>query len=371
MCFRAFRLITQTLVPMMVWLGLTGCATSNSLSDQVNPADRQVEEMRLRTDGTKVVDVHGKPIGLFGVNIASLEWRDDGDHVEESVHRAIADWKVNVIRLPLAQDRWFGKMPSQVDGGSAYRELVDKVVDICATQRVYIVLDLHWSNCGKWVNEGGRLGQHVMPDVQSAEFWRDAATRYKNRPHVIFCLYNEPHDVSWEAWRNGGTVTDVPSRQERDQTRVTYEAVGMQKLYDIVRATGAKNLITVSGLDWGYDLSGVLRGYAIEGRDIVYETHPYPQKREWDRGFGEVSRRFPVFIGEWGSVGNTEGLDYGRRLMEYAEQHDVQFWTAWDFHPQAGPTLIRNWSYEPTAFGSYVKDLLATKAAARSSGRTE
>ncbi len=344
-------------------------ATNGLMASQARPFDSKLAPMVLHTEGTKVLDANGKPVWLYGVNIASLEWRNDGDHVEESVNRAITDWKVNLVRLPLAQDRWFGKMKDQTDDGAAYRAIVDNLVDACAAARVYIDLDLHWSDCGKWVNEGGKLGQHNMPDQNSVTFWQDMATRYKNHPNVIFGLYNEPHDVPWDLWRNGGTVTDIPAQWNPDQTQITYEAVGMQKLYDTVRATGAQNVVTVGGLDWAYDLSGVLQGDAIKGVNYLYETHPYPNKKDWDKCFGEVSKKYPVYVGEWGfggrSFGSTNGLDYAHHLMNYTQQHQLH-WTAWDLHTAAGPTLIKNWQYEPTVFGQFVKEQLAAAAATRS-----
>ena len=350
------------------------CSTGNAQSaenglpaSQTRPYDSQLAPMLLHTEGAKVLNANGKPVWLYGVNIASLEWRNDGDHVQESVNRAIHDWKVNLIRLPLAQDRWFGKMKDQTDGGAAYRAIVDNLVDTCAMAHVYIDLDLHWSDCGTWVNEGGRLGQHNMPDRNSVTFWHDMATRYKNHPNVIFGLYNEPHDVSWEVWHNGGMTDDLPPKWNRDQTKTRYDSAGMQKLFDAVRATGAQNLVTIAGLDWGYDLSGVLQGYAISGTNYVYETHPYPNKPVWDKRFGEVSRHYPVYLGEWGfgdrNLSGTNGLAYGQRLMGYAKEHGIQMWTAWDFHPTAGPTLIKNWNYEPTVFGQFVKEQLAKDAA--------
>jgi len=350
-------------------VALSARAADSPASSALNPSttlpyDRALAPMRLHVKGTRILDARGHPVWLYGVNVASLEWRTDGDHVQESVNRAIHDWKVNLIRLPLAQDRWFGKMEDQSDGGAAYRGIVDRLVATCAVARVYIDLDLHWSDCGRWVNEGGRLGQHSLPDEHSIDFWRDAARRYKNHPNVIFGLYNEPHDVSFAAWRDGGQVTDVPSMWNRDQTRTEYQGVGMQKLYDAARESGAKNLVTVSGLDWGYDLSFVADGFKIKGRNIVYETHPYPQKKDWDRCFGEVSRKYAVYIGEWGAGGGTTNLEYGRNLIAYAQEHHLH-WTAWDLHTSAGPTLIRNWSYEPTPFGAYVKEQLASAAAAR------
>ncbi|HEY3763202.1 MAG TPA: glycoside hydrolase family 3 C-terminal domain-containing protein [Verrucomicrobiae bacterium] len=340
---------------------------------QTRTFDPGLDTMRLHTKGNKVLDATGKPVRLCGVNIASLEWTNDGDHIAESVNRAIDDWKVNFVRLPLAQDRWFGKMPNQSDGGTAYRAIVDNLVDTCAAAHVYIDLDLHWSDCGKWVGEGGSLGQHNMPDQHSVEFWQDLATRYKNQPNVIFGLYNEPHDVSFEVWRNGGTVTDKPARQDPNQAAVVYQTPGLQALYNTVRATGARNLLTVGGLDWAYDLSGVLRGYAITGTNLIYETHPYPfKKKDWDSEFGAASEKFPVLMGEWGfgdrgkyGTNIMNHLKYAQHLIDYANQHDLH-WTAWDLHPAAGPTLIKNWQYEPTIFGQFVQDQLATAALARS-----
>jgi hypothetical protein len=344
------------------------------VASQTRPFNPKLDPMCLHTEGNKLLDAGGKPVWLYGVNIASLEWRNDGDHVRKSVSHAINDWKVNFIRLPLAQDRWFGKMTNQMDGGTSYRALVDKIVDTCAKARVYIDLDLHWSDCGKWVNQDGKIGQHNLPDTNSITFWQDMATRYKNYPNVIFGLYNEPHDTSLAIWRDGGTVTDKPARWNPDQRKVVFEGMGMQKLYDAVRVTGATNMVTVSGLDWGFDLSGVLQGYAIAGTNIVYETHPYPSKgTNWDNYFGAVSEKYPVYIGEWGFGGRrmtnaTSNLTYANNLMDYARQHELH-WTAWDFHITAGPTLIKNWQYEPTVFGQFVKEQLAVLAAARESNK--
>jgi hypothetical protein len=346
-----------------------GPGRSGLVASQTRPFNRKLDPMCLHTEGNKVLDVSGKPVWLYGVNIASLEWTNGGDHVQKSVSCAINDWKVNLIRLPLAQDRWFGKMTNRTDGGAAYRTLVDHIVDTCATARVYIDLDLHWSDCGKWINEGGQLGQHNMPDERSIDFWHDVATRYQNQPNVIFGLYNEPHDVSFAVWRDGGTATDKPARWNPSQAKVIYEAVGMQKLYDTVRATGATNLVTVSGLDWGYDLSGVLQGYEIKGSNLIYETHPYPNKPNWDKKFGDASWKYPVYVGEWGfGRRDTNGLDYAQNLMQYAKKHELH-WTAWDLHTTAGPTLIKNWQYEPTIFGQFVKEQLAVLAAARDSNK--
>ena len=77
---------------------------------------------------------------------------------------AVEQWGANCIRLPLAQDRWFGKAQYQDDGGAAYRKLVDEVTAYAASKNAYVLLDLHWSDAG----EGGHsIGQQKMPDANS------------------------------------------------------------------------------------------------------------------------------------------------------------------------------------------------------------
>ncbi len=257
----------------------------------------------LRVVGTRVVDSHGDRVRLRGVNAACLEWTSDGEgHILDTVRTAIDVWHVNHVRLPLAQDRWFGKAPEQKDGGTAYRALVGKVVDLCAGRGCYVVLDLHWSDAGEW---GKQIAQHVMPDRNSEAFWRDVAAAYKNHPAVIFDLYNEPHDVSWDVWLKGGKVTEKDRKANKE---TSYEAVGMQRLLDVVREAGAKNVVIVGGLNWSYDLAGIVDGRQLSdplGNGAIYANHVYPFKgdtvEKWVARLEKATARLPVIVSEFGS----------------------------------------------------------------------
>jgi hypothetical protein len=328
------------------------------------PADA-AEPLPLKVVKTHVVNSRDQHVRLRGVNTACLEWTSDGEgHILETVRTAIADWHVNHIRLPLAQDRWFGKAPEQKDGGQAYRALVKQIVDHCSAQSCYIVLDLHWSDAGEW---GKQIGQHVMPDRNSVTFWEDVAETYKNHPAVLFDLYNEPHDVSWDVWRSGGKVTE---KDRRTRTERTFEAVGMQTLLDTVRARGAKNVVIAGGLDWSYDMSGFLKGKQLadsDGNGVIYANHAYPNKGDtvpqWIGKLERAARAIPVIVSEYGGgfrtrTGPEGGDPWVRQVLEALQDHDWH-WTAWDMHPKAGPTLISDWKYTPTAqFGVWVKHAL-------------
>ncbi len=332
----------------------------------------------LKVVGTQVLDSKGEPVILRGVNCASMEWTSDGQgHILQSVKVAIDDWRVNHIRLPLSQDRWFGKAPEQKDEGKAYRALVKEVVDLCASKGCYIILDLHWSNAGEW---GQNIGQHAMPDENSLAFWKDLAPVYANHPAVIYDLYNEPHDVTWDIWLNGGTVTDKPGGRRGGEPK-TFQAVGMQTLLDAVRATGAKNVIIVGGLNWAYDFDGILDGRQLKdpnGNGVIYANHAYNNKGHgvdvWIARMEQATAKLPVIVSEFGGSGGPNrrvrrsgptpppdptGDDWLLHVMQAIQDHNWA-WTAWDFHPQAGPTLISGWDYTPTPdFGVFVKQMLA------------
>lgn len=323
----------------------------------------QAAPKMLLTKGNLIETSSGKAIRLQGLNIPSLDWSPVGENVLKSVDVALQDWKANVIRIPLTQDLWFGyQKGAQVsDKGESYRKLVDEVVERISKKNCYVLLDLHWSDAGEW---GKNVGQHKMPDMNSVIFWKSMAARYANHPAVIFDLYNEPHSVTWKVWKDGGMVQD-------ESKAVSYQSPGMQGLLDAVRSTGAKNVVVAGGLDWAYDLRGVLDGYALQekgGNGIVYGTHIYPWKKEWNVCVTPVIAKHPVFVGEVGTKPWKQGdpphenvytESWAPEVIQYIERYQLS-WTAWSFHPSANPCIISDWSYSPTSYwGKYVKEALS------------
>lgn len=322
----------------------------------------------LRVRGNKIVTSQGQVVRLQGVNIPSLEWDPAGDHFFPSLNVAMTEWKAKVIRVPLTQDLWFGyyKGARAADEGKEYRSRIDDVVKRIAKRNAYVILDLHWSNGGKW---GQNVGQHCMPDNNSLVFWKSIAARYANHPAVIFDMYNEPHDVSWEVWRNGGEVDERNSDPARG-LHLTYRTPGMQALLDAIRATGAKNIVLAGGLDWAYDLRGIVSGYALKdksGNGVVYATHIYPWKKMWDVNVTPAIAKVPVFVGEVGTKPwkpgdppheNVYTASWAPEVIAYINKYKLS-WTAWSFHPGANPCLITGWDYKPTEYwGRYVKAAL-------------
>src|SRR5690606_35892894 len=159
---------------------------------------------------------------------------------------------------------------------------------------------------------------------------------------------------------------------ENDASLVAFESVGMQKLIDVIRETGAKNIVIVGGLDWGYDLSGIEKGFALDdkgGNGIVYSTHVYPWKRDWEGKFLMLVDKYPLFIGETGAQvdrmpfippeRHEDPYTWAPDMLGLIQKHKIH-WTGWSFHPRAAPTVIADWDYTPTPYwGAFVKKALA------------
>lgn len=317
--------------------------------------------------GNRLHDSVGNDVWLQGVNPGGLQTEWDNAHVEHASLAAIEDWNSNCIRLPVSDSFWFGCGKGQEDGGASYRTTVDKIVTRAANRGAYVAIDLH---------------RFRAPKSEHVDFWVDCATRYKNHPAVLFDIFNEPHDISWEIWRNGGFVGESGEHDESSflsdaekQANQGFESVGMQGLVDAVRSTGARNIIIAGGLWWCNDLRGVLEGYALddrEGNGIMYSWHTYHWHGQWAERVLPVAKKYPIFLGEVGAdivhfpfVPEEEPQEnpytWVPDMLGFIQKHGIH-WTGWCFHPSHSPILISDWNLTPTPFwGRFVRSALAGK----------
>lgn len=332
--------------------------------------DQWPEELRVA--GNRLETVSGREVWLQGLAIPGLEIRPEGHGAVLSTRVGIEDWKANVIRLAVRDEYWRGEgdptvnSAGQNDGGAAYRATIDSAVNMAANRGAYLVIDNHRYRA-------------VRPEHLA--FWREIAEKYKNHPAVLFDIINEPHSITWEVWRDGGFVEEKPkttvdesaflSDEDKKKTH-GFESPGMQRVVDVIRATGARNIIIAGGLDWAYDLSGVADGHALsdpDGNGIMYSTHIYPWKRGWEEKVLRAAALYPIFVGEVGAdVKKMSWLPaevqedpetWVPDMLGFIQKHRLN-WTGWSFHVWATPIMILDWDYTPTpAWGEPAKAALS------------
>jgi hypothetical protein len=146
------------------------------------------------------------------------------------------------------------------------------------------------------------------------------ADRYKNQDHIIWEIFNEPHNVSWSAW--------VPMAQQ---------------LVDTIRARNpVSKAIVVATANW--DQQADVKTLKINREKIIYSWHPYDQvygsigASTWESRFGYImtSGVAPVMNTEWGG---GDAATYGTQLIQYMKNMGMS-WTGWCYSADWGPTML-------------------------------
>jgi endoglucanase len=340
---------------------LEACAVLTGLALIVTGAATGLGGSRLTisVQGNQLVNAQGKPIRLLGVNRSGAEypciqrWGVFDGPTDPPAVAAMKAWGINAVRLPLNEDCWLGiNGVSPEYGGALYRAAVVAFVTLLHRAGLYVILDLHWNAPGTQPSSA----QAEMADIDHAPaFWSSVAQTFRTDPAVLFDLYNEPREIDWQCWRNGCTLPEG------------WATAGMQQLVDAVRATGAKQPIIATGLDWGTDVTGWLRYQPHDPlNQLVAGFHAFNFAHCsaigcWRRTIGPVSRHVPVVTGELGENDCTSA--FAERYMTWADKLGISY-LGWTWNPSGctAPALISSWDGTATPFGQGLRDHLVQLA---------
>ncbi len=336
---------------------LAGCAPSVSLS------------------GNRLVDGNGNPMRLLGVNRSGTEFACiqgwgifDGPNDDASI-QAIRSWRVKAVRVPLNEDCWLGinGVPSQY-GGANYQAAIKDYVARLNNAGLVAIVELHWSAPGTTP----ATRQLPMPDRDhTPAFWSQVATTFKGNASVVFDLFNEPFPDSnqdttaaWTCLRDGGSACTGLLVDQGGQS-LDYQAAGMQELLDAVRATGARNVVMVGGVQYSGTLSRWLQYRPSDSAgQLAASWHSYnfsacSTQTCWDANVAPVIAQVPLVVGEIGE--NDCATGHITSLMKWLDARGASYlgwtWNTWDC--RSGPALISDYTGTPTAYGAGLRDHLA------------
>ena len=221
-------------------------------------------------------------------------------------------WHANTIRLQIEQDKLVGQNGNKFNPD--YAHAINQIIGHALRRGENVVINAQTEQTvGYGLNEPG-------PTLATFRFWRYFAGLYGTFPHVIFDLFNEPRDMSWQQWR-----------------------ADFQPLVGYVRKAGSENQLWVEGITWGSTLQGMV---PLDGQGIVYSYHhpgcphqfqcPVTERTWWD-AFGQYATAgVPVVNGEF--VNFTGGYVWAwatRRVTQYLD--DLRRWhigvIAWSLQP--------------------------------------
>lgn len=222
----------------------------------------------LSTDGTRIVTTTGTVISLRGAVLPNLEAA-----TVATLGVLRLRWNMNAVRIPLSVPAW------QRDG-QAYIDRVNAAIARSKAADLYTVL----------------TADEAAP---TPAFWTALATALRNEPQVAFSLARK------SAPANG------------------------QALYDAIRATGARQLVTSQP------------AANISGENVVFEIAVNTQA---------LQIRVPSYVAEWATPNCADSADVFQALSDF--DTNGASWTAATFEPNC---LLRDTAdYDPLGMGASI-----------------
>ncbi len=224
---------------------------------------------QLQVKGTQLCDQQGNPVTLRGV---SFGWHNlwPRFYNAKAVKWLVDDWHATVLRAAMGvkiDDNY-------LENPQFALKCIEPVVQAAIKNGVYVIIDWH---------------AHDMYTDQAKAFFGKMAQKYGKYPNVIYELYNEPVEDSWQSLKQyHKTVIDEIRRYDPD------------------------NIILCGCPHWDQDIDQVAAS-PIEGvSNVMYTVHFYAATHKQylrDRTEAAVKSGLPVFVSECGGCeasGNGE-----------------------------------------------------------------
>jgi hypothetical protein len=323
------------------------------------------------------------------------------------------DWTINSVTIGINQDCWLGiNGVSSTYSGQNYINWVKAQVTSAESYGIYPVIGFFVGEPGTdtpdWSSTGN--GNAPMPDNDHVPLvWEEMANTFKNDPNVIFRLYEEPWPEStgtnlatWQCWSQGDVQystssdnapptapTPVSSTEHcnplnKDSNGTAYSSVGMQSLINIIRGTGADNIIQVPGVAFANMLSctntesptscGFLDsadGVRVTdpltssdpslGSQLMADTDNYPDMGQECGSltcvtdtYGPVEQVMPIDMGEAGVENNSDAFPL---IEQFIDQYDTWHQSYYGSQWESWADLITNYNGTPdSGWGTWYYD---------------
>lgn len=293
------------------------------------PEERSFVEKNgfLKVSGNRIVNEHGEDIQLKGMSLFWSQW-SSSFYNKKSVETT-KTWGATVIRAAMGIE-----MGGYLQDPKGQKALVKEVVDAAIDQGIYVIIDWHDHNA------------HAH-EKQATEFFSEMAETYKDTPHVIFELYNEPIWTPWSQIKNYA-----------------------ENVIAAIRAKGAKHLVIVGTPTWSQDVDQAALD-PLDDPNVAYTLHFYASTHKEslrNKARFALSKGVALFVTEFGTTeASGDGyvdLTESEVWMDFMDEYKISWanWSLFDkaesasaLKPGSGPN--GGWSdSQLTNSGRYIKE---------------
>lgn len=247
---------------------------------------------QLQVKGNQLCDRQGNAVVLRGV---SFGWHNIWPRFynKKAVSTLKNDWHATVVRAAMGtqiEDNY-------LENPQFALKCIETVIQAAIKEDIYVIVDWH---------------SHHMLTAEAKKFFDYISKKYGKYPNVIYELYNEPVDDSWESLKDYAV-----------------------QVMDVIRKNDPDNIILMGCPHWDQDIHLVaespIQGYS----NLMYTVHFYAATHgEYlrERMADAVKKGIPVFVSESGA---TEASGNGK-IDEESEQKWVDLmeelkvsWVCW------------------------------------------
>ncbi len=247
---------------------------------------------QLHVDGIQLKDEHDHDVVLRGV---SFGWHcfHPKFYNAEAVEWLHKDWGCSVVRAAMGVEPGNG----YIDKPEWSTEKVKAVVDGAIKEGIYVIIDFH---------------SHNIKLDEAKKFFTEMATAYGHSPNVIYEIFNEPDQETWN---------DVKEYSE--------------EVISTIRKIDPDNIILVGNPHWDQDINIVADAPLTNFTNIMYTVHFYAATHKQqlrDKCDYALSKGIPIFISESagmeasgdGPINNEEW----NKWIDWAEKNEIS-WVIW------------------------------------------
>lgn len=246
----------------------------------------------LSVEGTTLVDQQGEAIKLRGVSFGWHNWWPRFYNAN-TVAWLKKDCKCNMVRAAIGVEPEGG----YISNPEFALECLYTVVDAAIENDMYVIIDWH---------------AHGIHLEEAKGFFKLIAEKYKNYPHIIYEIFNEPVHDSW---------SDVKAYSE--------------EVIKTIREIDERNVILVGSPHWDQDVD-IAAADPITGYDnLMYTLHFYAATHKQDlrdKANVALQKGLPLFVSECaGMEASGDGpinMEEWQAWLQWMGDNQIS-WAAW------------------------------------------
>lgn len=248
---------------------------------------------QLKVEGTQLVDKNSKPIMLRGM---SYGWHSlwPRFYNKESVKWLKDDFKCNVVRAAMGIELGDSSYIKQPEFS---KKKVKAIIDGAIKNDIYVIVDWH---------------SHNINLKEAKIFFDEISKEYAGKPNIIYEIFNEPDDETWE--------------QVKEYS---------EEIIKVIRKNDAKNIILVGCPRWDQDIH-LPAANPIKGFDnLMYTVHFYAATHEkWlrDRTDEAIKSGLAIFVSESAGMEATGdgplNVKAWKEYIDWMEERKIS-WITW------------------------------------------